>query len=190
MSLQALTAWLAEHGVVEMVLKSNLHQAQYAEQAQRVLSMLLKHGALPEGAVAFLWQLTEGGWRREGACGACAGEDKGTACACAGPLVNRQPPLPFLCPPPFTDATTFEAVKSHAYGILASLGPHMQPAQLSQLLRGLQVSAAFPCALHAPLPFSGLRLPPMPRLVPPPPKLCCTPATTLRVRRLARRPAG
>ena len=31
---QALLAWLREHGVVQAVLKSNLHQAQYAEQAR------------------------------------------------------------------------------------------------------------------------------------------------------------
>ena len=29
--MQALTAWLQEQGVVQLVLKSNLHQAQYAE---------------------------------------------------------------------------------------------------------------------------------------------------------------
>lgn len=40
------------------------------------------------------------------------------------------------------DATTFEAVKSNAYAILASLGPHMRPAQLAQLFERLQVRAA------------------------------------------------
>ena len=31
-TLQALTGWLQQNGVVHLVLKSNLHQAQYAEQ--------------------------------------------------------------------------------------------------------------------------------------------------------------
>ena len=30
--VQALTSWLRAHGVVHMVLKSNMHQAQYADQ--------------------------------------------------------------------------------------------------------------------------------------------------------------
>lgn len=34
-----------------------------ALQAQRVLGILLQHGALDEESIAFLWQLTEGGWR-------------------------------------------------------------------------------------------------------------------------------
>ncbi|PSC74217.1 ubiquitin specific peptidase 24 isoform A [Micractinium conductrix] len=98
-SLEALTAWLQEQGVVQLVLKSNLHQAQYAEAAQRVLSMLLQHGVLSEDSIAFLWQLTQ-------------------------------------------DETTFEVVKSNAYSMLASLGPHMEPAQLAHLFTRLQHRAA------------------------------------------------
>ncbi|KAL4452636.1 hypothetical protein ABPG75_008298 [Micractinium tetrahymenae] len=98
-SIEGLTAWLQQNGVVQQVLKSNLHQAQFAEQAQRVLSMLLQQGHLSEDSIAFLWQLTE-------------------------------------------DATTFEGVKTNAYGILASLGPHMEGAQRKQLFERLQQRAA------------------------------------------------
>ena len=40
--LQALLAWVGRHGVVPLLLRSNLHVAQYAEQAQRVLSYLVQ----------------------------------------------------------------------------------------------------------------------------------------------------
>ena len=40
------------------------------------------------------------------------------------------------------DATTFEGVKSNAYGILASLGPHLEPPQLAELFTRLQARAA------------------------------------------------
>ena len=54
-----------------------------------------------------------------------------------------------------TDASTFEAVKSNAYSILASLGPHMEPAQLGQLFQRLQVRggaySALPSWAPAPL---------------------------------------
>jgi hypothetical protein len=43
-------------------------------------------------------------------------------------------------PSSIADATTFEAVKSNAYSILASLGPHMEAEQLAQLFSRLQVS--------------------------------------------------
>ncbi|KAL4854761.1 Ubiquitin carboxyl-terminal hydrolase 24 [Chlorella vulgaris] len=98
-AIEGLTSWLQQHSVVQLVLKSNLHQAQYADQAQHVLGILLQHGVpAAEQAIAFLWQLTE-------------------------------------------DATTFEAVKSNAYSILASLGPHMEAEQLAQLFSRLQARA-------------------------------------------------
>ncbi len=47
---QALTSWLREHGVVQMVLKSNMHQAQYADQVGCRWGAI--HGMAVVGAVA------------------------------------------------------------------------------------------------------------------------------------------
>lgn len=33
-AVQGLTSWLQQHSVVQLVLKSNLHQAQYADQVR------------------------------------------------------------------------------------------------------------------------------------------------------------
>ncbi|GAB4819604.1 hypothetical protein N2152v2_006650, partial [Parachlorella kessleri] len=64
--MQATLHWLREGGVVRQVLKQNLHQAQYAEQAQKVLRLLLRYGALADDDLAFLWNLTQDGTTFEG----------------------------------------------------------------------------------------------------------------------------
>jgi len=51
--------WILEQDVADLVLRANLHQAQYAEQAQRVLQVLLRNAALPEKHLDFLWHFTE-----------------------------------------------------------------------------------------------------------------------------------
>ena len=144
---QGLTTWLAQHGVVQQVLKSNLHQAQYADQAQRVLSTLLQHGALSDDAIAFLWQLAEGARGLGAGAARAAGAATMHACRlrCMALPIGRRPALPALalplsCVP--ADATTFEAVKSNAYAILANLGPHMDDAQRAQLFARLRERAA------------------------------------------------
>lgn len=60
------------------------------------------------------------------------------------PLPGPNHPNPPTCLPclPTSDATTFEGVKTNAYGILASLGPHMETPQRKQLFERLQSRAA------------------------------------------------
>ncbi len=45
--------------MVQLLLKSNLHQQQYAEQAQKVLVALLSLNRLSDDHLARLWSLTE-----------------------------------------------------------------------------------------------------------------------------------
>jgi hypothetical protein len=49
--LQATLHWLREAGVVRLVLKSNLHQAQYAEQVGHALVMVLINATSHEWVV-------------------------------------------------------------------------------------------------------------------------------------------
>lgn len=61
-----MLAWLEEHDVIRAMLRSNLHQAQYADLAQRVLGTLLARGCLQDSHLASLWALTEEGTTFEG----------------------------------------------------------------------------------------------------------------------------
>jgi hypothetical protein len=112
-------------------------------QAQRVLSILLQHGALSEDAIAFLWQLTQGGSSCHSNCcniapSFCCTTHGPSCSACLHVQTNAGVWRPTSWPA--ADATTFEGVKTNAYSILANLGPHMEPAQLAQLFQRLQAS--------------------------------------------------
>ena len=117
--------------------------------------MLLQHGVLSEDSIAFLWQLTQGGSRGSSSSSSREGPPHDVlrarlyevryvasasfrCVAAARPVAF--PPLPALLA--HADETTFEVVKSNAYSMLASLGPHMEPAQLAHLFTRLQHRAA------------------------------------------------
>lgn len=79
-----------------------------------------------------------------------------------GDALALHPIPPSPSPPPPPDATTFEAVKSNAYAILASLGPHMEQPQLDQLFARLKVRCsavqAAGCRLHGAARCSAVKL--------------------------------
>lgn len=58
-SMALILGWMREKQVARLMLQSNLHQAQYAEAAQRVLSIMLRYNSLPQDQLEFLWRFTE-----------------------------------------------------------------------------------------------------------------------------------
>lgn len=57
--LQALLDWIRAEKIVERMLRTNLHQPQYAEAAQRILVPLARHGVVTSEHLSFLWDLIE-----------------------------------------------------------------------------------------------------------------------------------
>ncbi|KAG7672415.1 putative Ubiquitin carboxyl-terminal hydrolase 24 [Nannochloris sp. 'desiccata'] len=58
-SLQAFIDWICAEKIVDQILRTNLHQPQYAEAAQRLLVHLARHGTVTTTHISFLWDLIE-----------------------------------------------------------------------------------------------------------------------------------
>ena len=58
-SLSSFINWVNTERIVDQILRTNLHQSQYAEAAQRVLVYFTHHGAVSAEHIAFLWSLIE-----------------------------------------------------------------------------------------------------------------------------------
>jgi hypothetical protein len=50
---------MAEQDIIQLMLRSNLHQRQYMEQVRDILNILTKHQMLQEQHVQLLWDITE-----------------------------------------------------------------------------------------------------------------------------------
>jgi len=58
-SLQAFIDWIRAEKIVDQILRTNLHQPQYSEAAQRLLVHLARHGTVTTTHISFLWDLIE-----------------------------------------------------------------------------------------------------------------------------------
>lgn len=58
-AIEAAVSWLRQHGLVQRLLRANLHQKQYVDQVQKVLKVLCSAGGLQEEHVDLLWTVTE-----------------------------------------------------------------------------------------------------------------------------------
>lgn len=119
-AVKALVGWVRDSGIVRQVIRSNLHQTQYAEAAQRVLAPLLQSGGVSAEDLDLLWHLAED---------ATIFEDiRANACGMLGALA------------PYMDvssrATLFSRVKSK--------GLSSSPAEIANAIRLLSSIPAAP----------------------------------------------